>query len=178
MQSVWLVAQLDADPDGQGAGVAWVGGGERGGCVVGERTGPEGFQVAADPDLDPVWDCEADDLALVLADLQLGVVGAGDDHEFASGASDSCTPRLPGQTKGDKMAKLTVFKGQTTVIVQMSNDGDLLRLMEDARDRIEAGEGFWVASAGDRSTGAQTLWVPPRSMVQFGFDSTVPPRVE
>ncbi len=76
------------------------------------------------------------------------------------------------------MAKLTVFKGQTTVIVQMSNDGDLLRLMEDARDRIEAGEGFWVASAGDRSTGAQTLWVPPRSMVQFGFDSTVPPRVE
>ena len=72
------------------------------GCVVGERTGPEGFQVAADPDLDPVLDCEADDLALVLADLQLGVVGAGDDHEFASGASDSRTPRLPGQTKGDK----------------------------------------------------------------------------
>ena len=61
-----------------------------------------GFQVAAYPDLDAVWDCEADDLALLFADLQLGVEAAGDDHEFASGASDSRTPRLPGQTKGDK----------------------------------------------------------------------------
>ena len=78
------------------------GGGERGGCVVGERTGREGFQVAADPDLDAVWDCEADDLALVLADLQLGVVGAGDDHEFASGASDSRRLGCPDRRRGTK----------------------------------------------------------------------------
>ena len=68
VQSVWFVAQFDADPDRQGAGVAWVGGGERGGRVVGERAGPEGFQLAADPDLDTVGDGDADDLPLVLAD--------------------------------------------------------------------------------------------------------------
>ena len=74
------------------------------------------------------------------------------------------------------MATLTVFNGQTVVTVHMSNDHDLLRLMEEARERIIAGEGFWVISAGDESTsiGAQATWVPPGSMVQFGFDSAIP----
>jgi hypothetical protein len=80
------------------------------------------------------------------------------------------------------MATLTVFNGQTSVTMQMSNDDDLLRLMQDATDRIEAGEGFWVTYAGDESTsiGAQALWAPPGSMVQFGFDhsTAVPPRVK
>src|SRR5215218_10511409 len=60
-----------------------MGGGERCGGVVGERAGAEGLQVAADSDLDTVGDGDTDDLALVLADLQLGVVGAGDDHATA-----------------------------------------------------------------------------------------------
>ena len=67
------------------------------------------------------------------------------------------------------MAALLAFNGHASVTVNYT-DADLGRMMDNVRDRIEAGEGFWANSGGDDRTGAQTLWVPPGSMVQFRFD--------